>query len=351
MRGTIAVFVGSSSSFNIVRAASNIGRALSEEFRIHLISTDKTFVEEVSIYYDDVHGVKQNGSLMGEVRALQSYLRSCSPDVLFQITNPPIHGTIVGYLSTLYDIPFVYRYSGDRFYEYQVSRGGDRILHFGLNNVLGRLPIHLADAHIVLGPTGRKRLENRGVDPSKISVIPPIVNQERFSAKGPSVDLGPGRYTGLFIGRLSRRKGKETLERTLPEILESRNDLHFVFVGNKGEILDVPPEYSRNITFIGPISPTKIPGYYRDADFLMHPSLIEGLPRVVLEALASGIPPIARDVGDIAYATENTFSTDVEFKEMVCNFESLKINTVDRYGYETVSKQYLRLFTDIVQNL
>jgi glycosyltransferase involved in cell wall biosynthesis len=154
----------------------------------------------------------------------------------------------------------------------------------------------------------------------------------------------------LFVGRLSRRKGKETLERTLPELLEKRPDLEFVFVGKQPEPLDISAVYNEQIRTVGPVLPSEIPRYYRDADFLIHPSLIEGLPRVVLEALASRTPPIARNVGDVSYATENTFSTDDEFVEKVCKFECLRVDSVEPFLYETVEAKYIDLFADLVDS-
>jgi len=111
----------------------------------------------------------------------------------------------------------------------------------------------------------------------------------------------------LFVGRLSRRKGIETLERTLPKILQHCSDIEFILVGKQQESIEIPAGYSHRVTVAGTVPPTEIQIYYKRADFLAHPTLIRGLPRVVLDALANNIPPIARDARDIAHATENTF--------------------------------------------
>jgi glycosyltransferase involved in cell wall biosynthesis len=347
MGGTLGIFVGSASSFNLGRAASNIGQALSSEFTTHLIATDAGFAADVSATYDGVHGPLEPCSLRGEVSALRSYVQSHDPDALFQITSPPIHGNVVGSLGKIHGIPFVYRYSGDRFYEHEVSRGVTKLIHFGLNNVLGRFPLYLADAYVTLGPRGQRRLENRGVAPDEITIIPPVVDRDRFSTSTAEPDGGTP--VGLFVGRLSRRKGIETLERTLPEILQRRSDIEFVLVGKQQESIEIPAEYSHRVTVAGTVPPTEIPAYYERADFLVHPTLTEGLPRVVLEALASDIPPIARDVGDIAYATENTFQTDREFIEMVCDFESLNVDSSDPFTLDTRRNEYVKLFEELLQ--
>jgi glycosyltransferase involved in cell wall biosynthesis len=135
----------------------------------------------------------------------------------------------------------------------------------------------------------------------------------------------------------------------LPEILQRRSDIEFVLVGRQQESIEVPAEYSDRVTVVGAVSPTEIPVYYKRADFLIHPTLTEGLPRVVLEALASDIPPIARDVGDIAYATENTFQTDREFIEMVCDFESLNVDSSDPFTLDTQRNEYVKLFEELLQ--
>jgi glycosyltransferase involved in cell wall biosynthesis len=346
MRGTIGVFVGSASSFNLGRAAANIGHALSSEFTTHLIATNARFAADMSTAYDAVHGTSKCGSLLGEVTALQSYIQSYGPDALFQITNPPIHGNVVGILGKIHRTPFVYRYSGDRFYEHQVSRGVTKILHFGLNNVLGRFPLQLADACVTLGPKGKRRLKNRGVEQDDITIIPPVVDRDRFPVS--TAESDSKKRIGLFVGRLSRRKGIETLERTLPEILQRRNDIEFVLVGKPQESFEIPAEYSHRVTVAGTVPPTEIPAYYERADFLVHPTLTEGLPRVVLEALASDIPPIARNVGDIAYATENTFQTDREFIRMVCDFESLNVDSSDPFTFDTQRNAYVKLFEELL---
>jgi len=344
---TIGVFVGSASSFNVTRLVTNIGSVLSEEFTVHLIKTNQSLSHEVREVYNDVFEGVDDASRRIEFRTLREYIRSTDPDILFQVTSPPTHGTIVGLLGKRYNIPVIYRYSGDRFYEYRLSQGLDKPIHFCLNNVLGWLPLQLADRFVTLGPTGARRLQARGVDEDQISIIPPIVDQNRFTPNGPQAKMDTSGPVALFVGRISRKKGKKTIERTLPEIVDKRPELTFVFLGRQIAPIDIPQTYRKNIKMIGRISPEDMPKYYRSASVLVHPSLTEGLPRAVLEALATGTPVVARDIGDVAFATENTFDNELEFTEMVCNFESLSVDSVKKFSYESVRTDYLNLFENV----
>jgi glycosyltransferase involved in cell wall biosynthesis len=344
MGETIGVFVGSANSFNVLRLISNIGKSLSERFAVHLIKTDVDIPKGPTEPYDTVYSGAGGSSIRGEIMTLRAYLQSHTPDFLFQVTNPPIHGSIVASFAAIHDIPFVYRYSGDRFYEYRIADGLTKGIHFGLNNVLGRYPLLTADAYVTLGPTGKRRLCERRVEAENISMIPPIVDNEKFSPDGPSADLDTDRYIGLYVGRLSERKGIKTVERTLPEILNRRENLQFVFVGEQSTPLNLPSQYLDHITRVGSVPPDEVPSYYRAADFLIHPSLTEGVPRAVLEALASNTPPIARDVGDISFATNNTFQTDKEFINLVCEFESLQVDSISPFIFRNISSKYRILF-------
>ncbi|WP_158603219.1 hypothetical protein, partial [Halorubrum sp. Atlit-26R] len=170
MNKTIGVFTGSKTAPNIELAATNIGKSLSSNFTTHLISTSESFSDKVN-GYDKAEGYTNGSSQLGEISALLSYLQSHSPDALFQITAPPLHGSIVGSIASIYNIPFIYRYNGDRFGEYHYSSGINRLSHFMLNNILGSYPLLLADSYITMGPAGKQQLVARGIDEKEISII------------------------------------------------------------------------------------------------------------------------------------------------------------------------------------
>jgi len=59
------------------------------------------------------------------------------------------------------------------------------------------------------------------------------------------------------------------------------------------------------VSFIGKIPNEKIPEYLAASDVFVLPSLSEGLPNVILEAMASGLPIVASKVGGLPEMIKN----------------------------------------------
>jgi len=352
MRPSLCLFLGRADSFNVRRSTQNITRLLSGRFDVHPVTTEPDAFDVGALAAVELFGASSSSTRIGEVSALSDYFKENDPAVATHISEPPIHGTILTVLASRHDVPAVYRYSGDRFYEYRVGRGRKRLLWFGLNNVLGQVPLPLADAHITLGPTGKSRLTERGVDADRVSILPPPIDQSRFDganeSPSPFSTVPDERSVALFVGRRSYLKGFDTFDAAIPQILERRDDLQFVFVGGGERVPQVPEQYTDHVTVVGRVAPDSIPKYFQHADVLVHPSLTEGLSRSVVEALMCNTPVIVRDVGELASVTSNLFTTDAEFVDLVCEFEDLPLDDPEPFAMATLKEQYESFFTQFL---
>jgi len=347
MTPAIGLFLGNFSSFNVERTVRNFGLMLNDAFNLDLITTTpNSFADEVLEPYR-VYGGNHPTTRRGELAALWFYLNTKTPDMLTQIGSVPIYGNLISLLRDA-ETRFVCRYSGDLFYEYRLYQGLDKLKMFTLKNLLGRLPLLTADRFIALGPRGKQRLVTRGVEPADVDILPPPVDPTRFADSDP-VDLNvpEDRSIVLFVGRVSRMKGAHTLEAAIPKILDRRPNLQFVLVGGVHYSLNLPEKVANNVTIVGKVPPREIPGYFEAADLYVHPSLTEGVSRSTIEALLSGTPLIARDVGDLATVTSNLFLSDDDFVDLVCEYESLPVEDGQQFSVSALTQKYRRFFRHV----
>lgn len=348
---TLAYFVGSNTAFNVCRAVRNVGRMLSDEYDLHLITTSPDAFDPTVRDDFETFGSAHQSNWTGHFASLRSYLSFNEPDLLTNVTRPSLHGNPVALAAQYHEIPYVYRYSGDAFYYYNVLQGWRKAACFGVRNVLGRLPVQLASAHIVLGPVGEQRLVDRGASRDSIYQVPTSIDPVRFEgsfSRPEGIPDDDGVNILLFVGRRTRVKGIQTMQRTIPKILKRRSDIEFVFIGDGDDLLDLSTSVREHVTVLGPVAPEAMPRYYDAADLLVHPSLSEGIPRAILESLASGTPVIARDVGDVAMATSNLFIGEREFIEGVTKFESLSLDPAKKFFIENVRNRYIKALEDIM---
>ncbi len=151
----------------------------------------------------------------------------------------------------------------------------------------------------------------------KLLTIPNGVSQEKFEL---SIDkeklrqeLGI-RNTGPVIGlgvRLSEQKGITYLIKAMKDVIKEVPDISLVIAGDgplqatlDQEVLSL--ELSENIFFVGPR--TDMPRLLKLFDLYVLPSLWEGLPMVLLEAMAAGCPIIATNVGGNMSAIKDGFN-------------------------------------------
>jgi glycosyltransferase involved in cell wall biosynthesis len=106
-----------------------------------------------------------------------------------------------------------------------------------------------------------------------------------------------------YIGRLSGEKGVQHFARALPAILSDQKNLR-VLIGGNGQLRDsiaasLHEGIAARVDLPGWISHDDLPGYLNQLRLLVLPSYSEGLPNIMLEAMACGTPVLATPVGAV----------------------------------------------------
>jgi len=150
-------------------------------------------------------------------------------------------------------------------------------------------------------PKERIRIVFNGVDPETFKPSP---DKQRFRR-----ELGvEGDPVVLFVGHFGLRKGSHLLLKAAPAVLERFPRSQFVLVGGTPSFLGSDVHWkvlqdlvtqssiSKHVRFVGTVPYDKVIRYYLAADLFVLPTLYEGLPKVVLEAMACGLPVVTTRV-------------------------------------------------------
>jgi glycosyltransferase involved in cell wall biosynthesis len=114
-----------------------------------------------------------------------------------------------------------------------------------------------------------------------------------------------GRRVLVFVGRFDRQKDPLLLLTAFARAARAAADLHLIMVGDGDLRPDVEALIAREglsdrVTLTGVQPPKAIAAILRGADLFVLASAYEGMPIAVLEALATGLPVVSTDVGEIA---------------------------------------------------
>lgn len=150
-----------------------------------------------------------------------------------------------------------------------------------------------------------------GINSNKIVIIEDRVDCEHFSPNVNGIEIRDKlkikNKMVLSVGSLIEIKGFDTLLESISLVKEEIDGIKFVIVGEgilKNHLSKMVEKLgiSENVIFTGNINYQNLPKYYAASDLFVHPSYVESMGRVILEAQASGKPVVATNVGGIPEA-------------------------------------------------
>ncbi len=229
-------------------------------------------------------------------------------------------------------------------------RGGGKLVN-GISRALKERIYRKADLHVIVPCEWlKRRLEGSALASMSVHVIPNGVVIGRFAAaRGERVrgrlGIAPEDRVVLFVGgMLDNVKGWEDLLRLARPMVKEDASLRFLFVGRcKG----APPAQER-ILFAGEAPAREMPDYYAAADVFAYPTHADILPGVVLEAMASGLPVVAHDVGGIPEAVAEGETGFVVARDDAAAFEQRLRSLLDD---ETLRRSMGRAARERVEQL
>lgn len=197
---------------------------------------------------------------------------------------------------------------------------------------------HLADYIVVNSNYSKSCLMAKGVQDSKIVVLPLIYNNVSVYKKENNSRLRIG-----FVGNINLIKGFKVFQ----EVAQKLSDkMDFIAVGSVFLNNDIISDISTYIKFLGLVNKDNMSETYKSIDVLLFPSFSDGFGMVQLEAMGYGIPVIAsNNCGEVVINGFNGYKTNVP-EEIVCFLNELN---EDRNKLSTLSKNALSTVNEFSQ--
>ncbi|EJF9978268.1 glycosyltransferase family 4 protein, partial [Vibrio parahaemolyticus] len=192
----------------------------------------------------------------------------------------------------------------------------------------------------------------------KLVVLPNGVNKNIFHPSDSSslnlirseLKLSKDKIIIGMIGRLWEQKNPKAMVDAALSILSSRNDVVFVFVGEgelRASLEAMSDSYSDNIKFLGWRSDTA--DLLRSFDIFSLPSLWEGMPLAIIEAMATGLPCVVSNIPGNNHLIENgkngflfELTNNEDFVNSLLNLidDEVLRKSMGNYSLELVNKFY-----------
>jgi glycosyltransferase involved in cell wall biosynthesis len=202
----------------------------------------------------------------------------------------------------------------------------------------------LADMILVGSSFVRDSFVSEGINGKEIVVIPYGSDTSMFSP--PAIRESDGVFRAMFAGMLIQRKGISYLLRAYKAFHGPKTELMVVgrFVG------DARPfdPYRSLIKYLGNLPHPELARAYRRADVFVFPTLLEGMPLVVLEAMASGLPVITtrNGPGDLVRDGIDGFLVPIRDPQAIAEkLEYLRLNPEIRAEMGRSARQRALQFT------
>lgn len=243
-----------------------------------------------------------------------------------------------------------------------------------LSDKIKTLPLRLLEKYqfkhaakiVSLGGKLTKILQNEIANGrNKVVILPNAVNPGPAQTR----QFNDEKISLLFVGRFAFNKGINILMEAVRQLNNEGylNRLQFNIVG-KGPLYEqyVNLYNFPNVNFVGFADDDQLVSLYKENDLFVFPTLFEGMPTVVLEAMSASMPVIVTDTG----ATAELVDSDNGFLIETANVRALKWaiqryyqlkpeekkalsdksyqKVIEKFTWEKVARQHLDLFDNFM---
>ena len=284
---------------------------------------------------------------------------------------------ITAYQKKRYDFPLILTNHGQLRFGNFFSDAFEKIY----NQSVGKNIFRSANRIVALSSSDAEYISSLGIESKKISILPNAIDLSEFAPYNNLDNIDflkrynvEGKRIVLFVGQIIQRKGIEYLLKSVKYVmkLSRENNIVFLVIG-KGGFLEKAKNIVKNlnisdlIVFTGEIPFSELVEAYKSADVFVLPSLSEGLPTTILEAMYFGLPVIATDIPGVrdhfrkrallvppknecklAEAIIKLLKDEELAKRLSANGKEL---VKSKYTWDIVSKKYEDLYKETVSKV
>ena len=247
------------------------------------------------------------------------------------------------------------------------GRGSD--FRFPWISKMGIMQLSIRNADAIIALTQDMKVKMESFYKGEIKVIPNGIELERFIKKEKLTNKIKQNKTIIYVGSLISLKGVNYLIKAIDIVNKKYKNIRLLIIG-EGEDRIILENMVKDlqldnvVKFTGLIPNTELPNYLQMGDIFVLPSLSEGFPNVLLEAMAAGLPIISTNVcglSEIIKDGENGYLVDPRNHEILAEkilflvqnpkiqerISNNNLKEIMKYSWSSVTEQIEQIYYSI----